>query len=148
MTPQRPHRETRFEDAMTSKIRSAVAAAGMLAALAVPVSALAASTTSAQTQSYTIPTKLTDRYHAGEYDGLLRIRISPDGIVQGTYQPSDGGIVDVSGGLDGKNIWLDIGGFHSLHVTGTFRNGVLKTTAAIPGPDLYEFDSADVTPSR
>jgi hypothetical protein len=133
---------------MTSKIRSAAAAAALLGALALPASALAATTTAAQTQSYTIPTKLTDRYHAGEYDGLLRIRISPDGIVQGTYQPSDGGILNVSGGLDGKNIWLDLGGFHSLHVTGTFENGVLKTTAAIPGPDLYEFDSANVTPSR
>ena len=134
---------------MTSKIRAAAAAAGMLAALALPASALAATTTTAQTQQYTFPTKLTDRYHAGEYDGLLRLRISPDGIVQGTYQPSDGGIESVTGGLDGKQIWLDIGnGIHALHVTGTFRNGVLKTTAAIPGPDLYEFDSADVTPTR
>jgi hypothetical protein len=134
---------------MTSKIRAAAAAAGMLAALALPASALAATTTTAQTQSYTIPTKLTDRYHAGEYDGLLRLRVSPDGIVQGSYQPSDGGIVSVTGGLDGKRIWLDLGdGIRALHVTGTFENGVLKTTAAIPGPDLYEFDSASVTPSR
>jgi hypothetical protein len=135
---------------MTSKIRSAAVAAALLGALALPASALAATTSTAQTQSYTIPTKLTDRYHAGEYDGLLRLRISPDGIVQGTYQPSDGGIVEVTGGLDGKNdIWLDLGnGIRALHVTGTFRNGVLQTTAAIPGPDLYEFDSAGVTPSR
>lgn len=134
---------------MTSKIRAAAAAAGMLAALALPASTLAATTTTAQTQQYTIPTKLTDRYHAGEYDGLLRLRISPDGIVQGTYQPSDGGIVGVTGGLDGKQIWLDIGsGIRALHVTGTFRNGVLETTASIPGPDLYEFDSADVIPNR
>jgi hypothetical protein len=134
---------------MTSKIRTTAAAAGMLAALALPASALAATTTTAQTQQYTIPTKLTDRYHAGEYDGVLRLRISPDGIVQGTYQPSDGGLVSVTGGLDGRQIWLDVGnGIRALHLTGTFRNGVLRTTAAIPGPDLYEFDSADVTPSR
>ncbi|HEX3464124.1 MAG TPA: hypothetical protein VHS78_08775 [Candidatus Elarobacter sp.] len=134
---------------MTSKIRSAAAAAAMLAALAVPAGAFAATTTSAQTQSYTFPTTLTDRYHAGEYDGLLRLHISPGGIVQGTYQPSDGGIRSVTGGLDGKNIWLDIGGgIHALHVTGTFQNGVLRTTAALPGPDLYEFDSASVKPSR
>jgi len=135
---------------MTSKIRAAVAAAGMLAALAVPVSALAVTNGTAQTQQYTIPTKLTDRYHAGEYDGLLRLSISPGGIVQGTYQPSDGGIVSVTGGLDGKQqIWLDIGnGIRALHVTGTFDRGILRTTASIPGPDLYEFDSASVTPTR
>lgn len=135
---------------MTSKIRSAAAAAALLGALAIPAIAPAATTATAQTQSYTIPTKLTDRYHAGEYDGLLRLRISPDGIVQGTYQPSDGGILSVTGGLGAKNtIWLDVGnGIRALHVTGTFENGVLRTTAAIPGPDVYELDSANVTPSR
>jgi hypothetical protein len=131
---------------MRKTIRSAAAAAGLLAALALPVAAPAATTTTAEPQHYTFQTRLAQRYGAGEYDGVLTITISPNGIVQGFYRPLDGGISSVSGGVEGKQIWLDIGQRRPLHVTGTLENGVLKTVAAIPGPDIYEFDS--VTTSR
>jgi hypothetical protein len=133
---------------MTTTIRNAAACVGLLAALALPVAAPAATTTSAQPQHYTLQTRLAGQYDVGEYDATLSITISPDGIVQGWYRPTDGGFRTVTGGLQGKNIWLDIGGIHPLHLTGTFEHGVLKTVAAIPGPDVYELDSTSVTTNR
>jgi hypothetical protein len=131
---------------MTKTIRSAAAAAGLFAALAFPVASQAATTT-AQPRHYDLRTSLTDRYHAGQYEGRLALTIYPNGIVQGTYLPSDGGVRDVSGGLTGTNIWLEIGtvgGMRQLRLTGTFKNGVLDTVAAIPGPDTYTFESTGV----
>jgi hypothetical protein len=129
---------------MNKTIRSAAAAAALLAALALPVTAQAATTTAAQPQHYDLQTSITDRYHAGAYEGRLTLTIYPNGIVQGTYLPSDGGARSVSGGLTGTNIWLDIGMMGRLHLSGTFKDGVLETTAAIPGPDTYTFKSVSV----
>jgi hypothetical protein len=130
---------------MRTTLRTAAATAGILTAFALPLAARAATTTSTQPQRYTLHTQLTDQYHAGAYEGTLALTIYPDGIVQGTYRPSDGRITSVTGGLTGKNIWLDIGPAGRLHLNGTFENGVLKTVAAIPGPDTYELDSVAVT---
>jgi hypothetical protein len=87
---------------------------------------------------------MIDDHHAGEYDGRLALTIYPNGIVQGNYFPSDGGVRNVTGGLTGTSIWLDIGWLGQLHLTGTFKNGVLETVAAIPGPDTYTFESTSV----
>ncbi|MEA2689183.1 MAG: hypothetical protein QOD51_1790 [Candidatus Eremiobacteraeota bacterium] len=130
---------------MTNTIRTAVAAAGILATAALPLASQAASTTNAAPQRYTLQTQLTDSHHVGAYEGTLALTIYPSGIVQGTYRPADGGYSSVTGGLTGKDIWLDLGQRGRLHLTGTFENGVLKTVAAIPGPDVYEFDSVAVT---
>ena len=128
---------------MTKTIRTAAAAAGVIAALALPLSSQAATTVSAPPQHYQFQTRMSDRLHAGEYDGQLTLTVYPNGIVQGSYRPSEGGIRTVTGGLDGKNIWLDIGMDRPLHLTGTFTNGVLVTVAQIPGPDTYTFESVD-----
>jgi hypothetical protein len=134
---------------MTTTIRTAAATAAVVAALALPLASQAATTTTgAEPQHYSFQTELTDRYHAGAFDGTLALTIYPSGIVQGSYRPSDGGATNVTGGLTGKDIWLDIGWHGRLHLSGTFENGVLKTIAAIPGPDVYEFDSVRVTPNR
>ena len=132
---------------MNKTIRSAAAAAGLLAALALPVASQAATTTSAPPQHYDLQTRIIDQHHAGEYDGRLALTIYPNGIVQGTYLPSDGGVRNVTGGVTGTNIWLDIGSMGQLHVSGTFKNGVLETIAAIPGPDTYTFESGNVKQS-
>ncbi|HEY0613874.1 MAG TPA: hypothetical protein VGC96_04495 [Candidatus Elarobacter sp.] len=129
-------------------IRTAAATAGLLAALALPAAAPAATSTSAQPQSYTFQTRLAGRYEAGEHQGTLTVTIAPDGIVRGYYRPLDGGIKTVTGGLTGKDIWLDIGDVHPLHVAGTLQNGVLRTVASIPGSDVYEFDSISVKTNR
>jgi hypothetical protein len=126
-------------------IRKLVATLGLLALAALPLAAPAATeapganTAPAQ---YTLPTRLVDRYGVGEYDGTLSLTVYPSGIVQGYYRPDDGGYRTVTGGVDGKTIWLDIGsGFRPLHVSGTFQNGKLRTVAALPGADIYTFES-------
>lgn len=133
---------------MTTPIRRAAAVAGILAALALPVGACAATTSNAPPQKYDLQTQLVDRYHAGVFEGRLVLTVYPDGIVQGNYRPADGGVRSVTGGIDGTSIWLDLGTQQPLHLTGTLQNGVLKTTAELPGLDVYEFDSVNVTPSR
>ncbi len=57
---------------------------------------------------------LTPRYGVGQYDGTLRIKITPDGIV--SFQV-------VSGGVSGNQIWLDFGLNGPVHMTGTIENG-------------------------
>ncbi len=125
---------------MTSKIGAATTAAALLAALALPVSSQAATTTSAAPQHYVFETRTTESYHAGEYDGTLRLTIYPSGIASGSFQLSDGGIREVTGGVSGTHIWLDIGGtMHRVHLDGTFKDGVIDATENIPGPDIYTF---------
>ena len=131
---------------MTTMIRNAAAAAGLVAALALPLGASAATTT-AGPQHYTLQTRYFDDHSAGEYDGALTLTTYANGIVQGTYRSADtGDFKDVTGGLtEGGRIWLDIGnGADAVHLTGTFRDGKLVTTASIPGPDRYTFES--ITP--
>ncbi len=129
---------------MITNLRNAAAAAGLLAALALPLAAQAATTTSAAPQHYDLHTRSFDQYHAGEYDGVLALTVYPDGIVQGTYRAEDGGRIQVvTGGLsDGNRIWLDIGsGADPLHLSGTFRNGALEAVASTPGPDRFTLES-------
>ncbi len=106
---------------MTTIIHKAATAALLATALAVPVAARAASATSASPQSYTLDTRLVERYHAGEYDGRLNITVYPSGIVQGSFRNSDGGVRTVTGGMTGTQIWLDIGMEHPLHLSGRSR---------------------------
>jgi hypothetical protein len=132
---------------MTTMIRKATTAAVLVATLALPLASQAASTTGASPQKYTLETRLTDRYHAGEYDGTLNLAVYPSGIVQGTFRPSDGGVRTVTGGMSGTDIWLDIGWQHPLRLTGTLKDGVLQAVANIPGPDTYTFE-ATIVPSH
>jgi hypothetical protein len=132
---------------MTFSIRAA-ATAMLPSAFAVPVASQAASTTSAPPQHFQFQTRLYDQLHAGEYQGQLALTIYPSGIVQGNYRPYDGGFRTVTGGLDGKRIWLDLGVDHPLHLTGTFSNGVLETTANVPGPERFTFESVQPEPTR
>jgi hypothetical protein len=132
---------------MTNSIRNAAAAAGLLAALCAPLAASAETTTGAPPQRYTMQTQYFDRWHAGEYDGMLALTVYPSGIVQGTYRDmSAGDFKTVAGGLDAQNrIWLDIGnGVNPLRLYGTFKDGVLRTTANIPGSNEHYFQSVSV----
>lgn len=89
---------------------------------AAPAFAVTNSVTTGEPVHLQYNTKLVPRFGAGEYDGQLRLTINADGIVSGTYLPSDGGIKHVTGGVNGDDIWLDIG-FHGWHITGTIVNG-------------------------
>jgi hypothetical protein len=67
-----------------------------------------------------------DRSTAGAYEGTLNLTISPDGIVQGWFRDDErSGLRTVTGGVDGDQIWLDIGATRELHISGSYRNGVI-----------------------
>jgi len=124
---------------MNTMIRTATTAAGFLAAFALPIASQAATSSTVPPQRYVFQTRTTESFHAGEYDGTLRLTIYANGIVSGTFQPSDGGARSVSGGMSGTHIWFDIGMQRSVHLDGTLKNGVIQAVENIPGPDVYTF---------
>jgi hypothetical protein len=120
------------------------AAAAIVAAGAFPLAAGAATVTTGQSQTYTLNVITTRQFDAGEFDGVLRLTISPDGYVNGSYHDVDQGLPKVVTGAlepDGR-IWLDIGSSGQLHLNGTFRNGVLHAVGQIPTSDTLYFDAA------
>ena len=121
--------------------RSIATAAAIIATLALPLPSLATTTTSAPPQQYNFETRIVPQYGAGEYDGTMRLTVYADGIVQGTYLPSDGNIRTVTGGLNGRKLWLDIGQNGRLRVTGTFEHGVINAVVQKPGPDITTFEA-------
>ncbi len=126
---------------MKNAIRAAAVSAALMAA-ALPAAGAAATQTTGQPQHFAFQTQLSDRYHAGGYAGSLTLDVYPNGIVQGYYHPLDGTIQSIAGGISGREIWFDLGrGVHRLHLIGTLHNGVLRTTAQVPGPDVWAFDS-------
>jgi hypothetical protein len=74
---------------------------------------------------------------AGALEGALVLRISPDGIVEGTYRPVDSGSLrNVTGGLTGNQIWLDIGDSRVIHIEGTYENGKIVGYTYFDGPHV------------
>lgn len=129
---------------MRISVRTTVAAAGLLAALALPLAASAATSATGAPQRYSFQTEYSDQFHAGAYDGMMALTVYPNGIVQGTYHDmSAGDFKIVTGGIDPQNrIWLDIGnGPRALRLYGTFKDGDLRATANVPGPDVHVFQS-------
>ena len=82
--------------------------------------------------NYVLTTWQKDVAAGGQYNGVLRISIQPNGVVSGTMMTTQGDLSQVVGGLSGKKIWLQIGN-HSpgLQKTyqGTFVDGKLLATA-------------------
>ena len=131
---------------MRKKARpSAAAGAATLAmALGMPLAASAAVSNlplPTEPVHYQMETVLQDLQQPGAFEGNLSLVVYPSGIVSGFYLPQDSRSRDVTGGTDGQNIWLDIGGIHPMHLTGTLRNGELKTIVSVPGPDTVVFES-------
>ncbi len=84
-----------------------------------------------------------ENYHGGEYDGLIRMTVDAEGIINGTYQAAYSGSPKVVAGSVRPNgrVWLDIG---NEHLQGTFVNGILRTTASIPEPETLHVDASPV----
>jgi hypothetical protein len=109
---------------------SAIAALSVLALTAAfaPLPTVAAG---GDVASYDLATRQFDPLSAGEYDGRLRIRITSDGIVGGTFMTTEGALSNVTGGLNGTKIWLQLGDHTPLERTfqGTLVDGKLTATA-------------------
>lgn len=85
-----------------------------------------------EAHTYDLATKQTDVMSAGEYDGKLKLRVFPNGIVAGTFMDTQGHVSSVTGGLDGTKIWIDLGAASptSAHLfVGTFADGKLVANA-------------------
>jgi hypothetical protein len=136
---------------MAIRTRTIAALAGLTAALTLPIAAGAAvSTDVSRPAHYALQTREVTDMHAGEYDGVLAMTVFPDGTVQGTYREVDtGNFREVTGGVTGDQIWLDIGGaMRDTRLTGTFRNGVLDTVVNGAGANVTHFVSTGVADQR
>jgi hypothetical protein len=127
---------------MTNFLKTAVATAGLLSGAMLPLGASAMQSS----QQYTFDTAIRNDQQAGEIDGRLTLRVSPDGIVQGEYRNYDvGGLKPVAGGLNGDRIWFTIGLENQVRVVGTLRDGVLHGIVQKPGIATITFDSVPAT---
>ncbi len=101
----------------------AIAAAAFVVAIA-PIGVSAEVTNDASARGdLTFDTSFVTADHPtpGAYVGILKIRIDRDGTVSGIYRSADrGSFVDVTGGLEGDRIHLDIGDVRSIHIVGTY----------------------------
>ena len=95
---------------------AAALAAALAAIMAAPVAASAPTTTTTASYS-TALTQVEPVSAPGEFDGTLKLTVTPDGIVNGYYFPADEGtIVPVVGGEQNGQYWMDIGGNTRLHI--------------------------------
>lgn len=105
-----------------------IAAGCVTLALALPASAYAADRTS--TQQLVLSSRIIARYGSDEFDGRMRLLVTPDGIISGTYEAEDGERSRVTGGVDAANkLWLEITGLRGYHWVGTLNNGTIDATA-------------------
>lgn len=91
-------------------------------------------------KAITYKTALTPDLHgAGEYDGLLTLTVASDGVVNGYFR-QDGAarITDVTGGFDGRRIWLSLGQAGLSHIEGTYDGPSIVAGTYIRGQN-YTF---------
>ncbi|HKW45728.1 MAG TPA: hypothetical protein VJN22_08720 [Candidatus Eremiobacteraceae bacterium] len=110
-------------------------------AIAVVVSGpIAVSAQSSTSAAYTTAlTQIEPVPAPGEFDGRLKLTVTPDGIVSGYYFPMDSGtIVSVVGGEKNGKYWMDIGGRTQLHVYAErVKDGSLVGTATPMPHSVY-----------
>jgi hypothetical protein len=119
----------------------ALAALSVLAFTAA-IAPLTALPSSGDSVSYDLATRQYDPSRGGEYTGRMRLRISPDGIVSGTFMNTEGRVSSVVGGLTGENVWFQIGNAPATRqatFNGTLIDGRLKATAP-HGRDRWFFE--------
>jgi hypothetical protein len=119
---------------MKARAIATLSVLALTAALA-PLTALPAT---APAMSYVLNTRQYDPTTAGEYDGVLRLSISTDGIVSGSFMNTEGLISQVTGGMKGQKIWFLIG--NGSRIQNHYFNGTLidsKLLATAPGNGLH-----------
>lgn len=117
---------------MFTKILRGAALAGAVALAGAPAISQAA-TAYSQTQPVHVNYNTSIQSLFGfdyPWTGTLQLTINPDGIINGYYRPADNmAFIPVTGGRNGKNVWLDIGSNARLHVNGTLENGQIVGSA-------------------
>ncbi len=116
--------------------RIAFAAAALSVALSSP--AFAVSGDGAPQPTYA--TTFTPQHRVGSYTGILKLTITPDGIVSGVFRNQDvGSFTPVTGGLEGGDrIHLDFKWIGQVHVVGKF-DGTKIVGSTIYDGQVYDF---------
>jgi hypothetical protein len=111
------------------------AAVILAAALILPAAANAAQPAN---RTLVLQSHLPQALRGGEIDGTMRLTLTPEGIISGTYQNADTGqISNVTGGVDsGNKLWLEVGGLGHYHFTGTLAGTTIDATAYHGNDDL------------
>ncbi len=106
---------TRLQNRLPNLLPAALLAASLAAVPAV----------AGADEPHLFKTTLVSVYHpAGVYEGTLSITFARDGTIFGFYRPVDSGqSKQVSGGLTGDHIHLDIDGY--LPIQGTYDDGTI-----------------------
>ncbi|HKW09548.1 MAG TPA: hypothetical protein VJO33_04160 [Gemmatimonadaceae bacterium] len=120
-------------------MRHAEASIAFAIALTVSVAVAAAAQSGTSTTYTTALTQVEPVPASGEFDGRLKLTVTPDGIVSGYYFPMDSGtIVSVVGGERNGKYWMDIGGRARLHIYAEReKDGSLVGTATPMPYSLY-----------
>jgi len=107
------------------------------AAMSLPLAASAASTATSRT--LVLSSRIVQHMHGGEIDGRMRLTISPDGTIMGSYLDTDTGQVsDVTGGVEpGNKLWLDVGEFNRYHFAGTLTGTTIDASAYHGDDDIH-----------
>jgi hypothetical protein len=130
---------------MTKRTTGALLAAAVLAtASALPLAAGAAIVTgppNATSTTYVMDSVASQNYRAGGFPGVLRLTVSRDGSIVGTYRDEYDGLPEVvAGGLQpGGRIWLNVKGYGLMY--GTFHDGVLHAVVQNGDTDPTHFDA-------
>lgn len=113
--------------------------AGLLGALALAtVSPALAVTGDAAPDLATYEATFTPRYEAGSYLGVLKLAVSPDGIVSGYFRNTDvGRYVPVTGGVENGRIHLDFSWLGPTHIEGTYDGKVIAGSTLARGRVYY-----------
>ena len=105
--------------------------------------AFASATQMATSQTYS--TTLASPYYPGAFEGTLTLNTAADGSINGFYRPADTGrIGEVTGGTDGKTIWLDLPTLGRIHIDGKVDGPQITGSTLIYGRS-YNFTA---TPSK
>jgi hypothetical protein len=103
---------------------------------------LAAALLGAAPQAFHYETSLTSLYGvSGPITGVLDLKISDGGIVSGYYHPSYNiAFIPVTGGREGKQIWLNIGLEDRISVLGTVDGDNIAGVARMASdPSPFDF---------
>ena len=129
---------------MKTRLAALFLALGLAATPAVPAFAAVTYRDAQGVLHLNLDTKLIPPLGAGNYEGTLQLTVSKNGIVNGYYRPNGESFNSVVGGLNGDEIWLDIGYNGGMHISGRLQGGKIVGSTFI-GTRLFDFKASPQT---
>jgi hypothetical protein len=113
-------------------------------AFASTTSGAQAATATGSTSYTTVMTQTLPVPSAGIFPGKLSLEVSSDGIVSGSYSSDyEGSTVSVAGGVQGDQLWLDLGEFGAVQIVATMQKDgtIVGTASGLHAESLLPLDS-------